>query len=108
LGFALPDFWNVDIPVTSSGPQHLGITQNFVDAILDGTPLIAPAEEGIKSVELANAMIYSSLTESTVELPMDSAAYESKLNELIASSTHVKKVVEKQKEDLASSWNRGK
>ncbi len=108
LGFALPDFWNVDIPVSSSGPQHLGITQNFVDAILDGTPLIAPAEEGINSVELANAMIYSSLTESTVEMPMDSAAYESKLNELIASSTHVKKVVEKQKEDLASSWNRGK
>ena len=108
LGFALPDFWNVDIPVSSSGSQHLGITQNFVDAILDGTPLIAPAEEGIKSVELANAMIYSSLTESTVEMPMDSAAYESKLNELIASSKHVKKVVEKQKEDLASSWNRGK
>lgn len=108
LGFALPDVWNVDIPESFSGPQHIGITQNFIDAILDGVPLIAPAEEGINSVELANAMIYSSLTGTTVELPMDSAAYETKLNELIASSKHVKKVVEKQEEDMASSWNRRK
>ena len=48
--------------------------QNFVNAILDGEPLIAPGAEGIHSVELANVMLYSSLIGQTVELPMDSAA----------------------------------
>ena len=49
--------------------------QNFVDAILKGVPLIAPAEEGIHSVELANGMIFSAICDKTIELPLDSAAY---------------------------------
>ena len=69
-----------------NGPQHAGITQNFVDAILDGTPLIAPAEEGIHSLELANAMLYSSFQGRAVDLPMDAAGYEQQLKELIADS----------------------
>ena len=47
--------------------------QNFVNAILDGEPLIAPGEEGIHSVELANVILYSSLMDKTIQLPMDSA-----------------------------------
>ena len=50
--------------------------KNFVEAILDGAPLIAPAEEGIRSLELANAMIYSSFTGGTVELPLNAGTYE--------------------------------
>ena len=61
-----------------------------MDAILDGTPLIAPAEEGIRSVELANAMVYSSLEGRMVELPLDGAAYEARLQQLIAESTFEK------------------
>ncbi len=39
---------------TEPGPRaaHQAITENFVAAILDGTPLIAPAEEGLHSVEV--------------------------------------------------------
>ncbi len=92
--FRRPSVWNIEIPVDSGGGQHSQITQNFVDAILDGTPLIAPAEEGINSVELANAMIYSSLTDQTVVFPMDAQAYEKKLFELIEGSRFEKKVVE--------------
>ena len=36
---------------------------------LDGKALIAPAIEGVHSVELANACIYSTLTDSTVTAP---------------------------------------
>ena len=57
-----------------------------MDAILDGTPLIARAEEGIKAVELANAMIYSSVKKQTVTLPLDSDAYEALLKGFIATS----------------------
>jgi len=57
--------------------------KNFVAAILDKTPLIAPAREGIHSVELANAMLYSSLIGKTVELPLNGRAYERKLKAMI-------------------------
>jgi len=77
-----------------------------VNAILDGTLLIAPGEEGINSVELANAMIYSSLLGDTLELPMDGAAWEKKLNELIAGSTIRKKTVKVAAEDFANSFRK--
>ncbi len=106
IGFARPDIWNVEIPYDTCGAQHTEITQNFVDAILDGTALIAPAEEGVASVELANAALYSSLTGQTIELPLDSAAYETKLNQLIDESKFVKKVVEGQNEDFTKSFTK--
>ena len=55
---------------------HAIMMQNFVNAILDGEPLVAPGEEGVNSVELANAMVYSSLLDQTVELPMEGGAWE--------------------------------
>jgi len=57
-------------------------------------------------VELANASLYSSLTGQTVELPLDGAAYERKLQALVAGSTFEKKVVEIQGEDFTRSFVR--
>lgn len=91
--FASPGVWNIDIPVSGTAGQHAAITQNFVNAILDGEPLMAPAREGINSVELANAILLSSLTEKTVELPMDSKVFERRLKKLIRESTFTKKPV---------------
>ena len=105
-GFSKPETWNVEIPFDTSGGMHQDITQNFADAVLDGTPLIAPAEEGTWSVELANATLYSSLTGQTVELPLDGAAYEKKLQQLIAESKFEKKVVKSAGEDFTKSFNR--
>jgi predicted dehydrogenase len=105
-GFARPEVWNVEIPFDNAPAQHATLTQNFVDAILDGVPLIAPAAEGLHSVELANAALYSSLTNATVELPLDGAAYEGKLEALIAGSRHEKKVVQVQGEDFTKSFVR--
>jgi predicted dehydrogenase len=104
VGFARPAVWNVDIPFEGGGPRHEEITQNFVEAILDGQPLIAPASEGIHSVELANATLYSSLLSQTIELPLDGAAYELKLQQLCAQSKHEKKVVEVTGEDFTKSF----
>jgi len=80
--------------------------QNFVDSILDGAPLIAPGEDGLHSVELANVILYSSLIGQTVELPMDGAAYERKLQQLIAESKFEKKVVEITNDDFTKSFHR--
>lgn len=104
--FAKPDVWNIDIPFDTIPNTHAILMQNFVDAILDGVPLIAPGEEGLGSVELANAFLFSSLLDKTIELPMDSAAWEQKLNQLIAESKHQKKVVEVTTDDFTKSFNR--
>ncbi len=106
VGFAKPEVWNIRIPIDNAPGPHATLMQNFVDAILDGTPLIAPGEDGIHSVELANVMRYSSLIGKTVELPMDSKAYEKKLKQLIAGSTIKKKVVKVVGEDFTKSFNR--
>jgi hypothetical protein len=84
--FAMPATSEVEIPVSGKGGQHLGILKNFAAAIRDGEPLIAPAAEGIHSVELANAMLYSALIGQTIELPLDGAAYASHWEKLIAKS----------------------
>jgi predicted dehydrogenase len=106
FGFAKPEVWNVEIPFENAANGHASLMQNFINAILDGEPLIAPGEEGIHSVELANVILYSSLIDQTVELPMDSAAYEKKLNQLIAGSKFEKKVAAVSDEDFTKSFRK--
>lgn len=89
-GFAKPEIWDITIPTTGTGGQHRRILENFADAILKGDKLIAPAAEGINSVELANAMLYSTIKDRTVELPLDAAAFESELDKLIKQSKFYK------------------
>ncbi|MBI5387116.1 MAG: Gfo/Idh/MocA family oxidoreductase [Verrucomicrobia bacterium] len=105
-GFAKPEVWNIDIPFENIGAQHADIAQNFVDAVLDGAPLLCPAAEGVHSVELANAILYSSLVGKTVELPLDGLAYEQRLKKLVADSKFEKKVVATAGEDFTKSFNR--
>jgi predicted dehydrogenase len=88
--FARPEVEVIEYDIEGTGGQHMEILENFVDAILEGTELIAPAEEGIRSVELANAMLYSSLLQQPVDLPLDGAAFEQELMKLIESSTFIK------------------
>lgn len=104
--FAKPAVRNVEIPVEGKGGQHAAIIENFVAAILDRKPLIAPAREGIHSVELANAMLYSSLTEKTVDLPLDGRQFARRLGKLIRES-RFKKTVRQQthgEADISASF----
>lgn len=105
-GFARPEVWHVEIPFDNAPAQHATLTQNFVDAILDRAPLLAPGEEGIRSVELANAMLFSSLRGETLSLPLDGAAYERQLQDLIAHSRSEKKTVAPTVEDFTKSFTR--
>ncbi len=105
-GFAKPEVWNVEIPFADASNGHAVLMQSFVDSILDGTPLIASGYDGMGSVELANVLLYSSLIGQTVQLPLDSAVWETKLNELIANSTTRKKVVKIQSDDFTASFRK--
>ena len=90
-GFAKPESWSIDLPIPQGSASHNEVLQNFTNAILHGSPLIAPAAEGIRSIELANAILLSSWKNQSISLPMDSAEYEQQLLHRINSSTHVKK-----------------
>ena len=54
---------------------HEVIIANFADAILNGEPLIAPAEEGLNSITINNAIILSAQKRETINLPLDEDEY---------------------------------
>ena len=84
--FGRPASALVPVEAEGHGGQHNEVLRNFADAILDGAPLIAPATEGIHSVELANAMLLSAWLGRSVSLPIDGREYERHLRERIATS----------------------
>jgi hypothetical protein len=49
---------------------------NFARAITDGEPLLCPGEEGIRGLELADAMLLSGNTGRPVDVPVDRAAFD--------------------------------
>ncbi len=108
LAFGEPECWDIIVPCGENSDQHRVILQNFTDAILDGKQLLAPAEEGIKAVELANSFLYSSLINQTVELPLDSVEFEKIINDLIENSDgfEKKKVRTDVKSSLKKSFNK--
>ncbi len=108
--FGKPGVWEIDVPPPASGGTglHTDILDNFAKAILDGEEVIAPGPEGIRSVELGNAMVLSSIDNETIDLPMDSARYEKLLQKLIRESRFEKKVTDdksKPDADLSNSFN---
>jgi predicted dehydrogenase len=81
----------IDVPYEHHGEGgHRFIIENFANAILSGEPLIAPAQEGINSVMLGNAIMLSSFRKHAVEIPIDEDAYEQLLQVLIQQSTFQK------------------
>lgn len=89
--FAAPEVSVETFDGLNHGEQHIGVLKNFVAAVLDGVPLIAPAAEGLASVELANAMLLSAFERRPVDLPIDADVYAMQLQQRIAASTHRKK-----------------
>ena len=92
-GFGEPECWKIDIPVKSEHAGHVTIIQNWIDTIVKGVPLLAPGEEGVKALEIANAIYLSSWLNETVEFPFDPDLYYEKLQEKINQSTFKKKNV---------------
>jgi predicted dehydrogenase len=84
--FAVPQTTRKEFVFEPPAAAHRVVVQNFVDAIRKGTPLLAPAAEGLASLELANAMLLSSVTKQAVELPLSARRYAALLTQLIAKS----------------------
>ncbi len=78
----------VEIPDIPHG--HAAITRNFARHLLFGEPLVSPGEEGLQSLELANAVWLSSYTGKPVRLPLSRRAYDAFLARKRKESKFVK------------------
>ena len=83
-GVAQPPY-SLNQPSTSSTQATSSSWRNFRDAIRAGVPLLAPADEAIRSLELGNAMLLSGLLGRAVDLPIDAALMERELQRLAAT-----------------------
>jgi len=84
-GMGRPEHWQINIPLGGGSTefivQHKLVTQNWVNAILHGAPLLAPGEEGIKGLMISNAMLLSTWIDDWVDLPIDEDLFLEKLQE---------------------------
>ena len=62
-------------------PQHAGVIEGFARHILYGEPLVAEGLEGIRGVQLANAMYLSAWTGQMVQVPADPEVFYQALQE---------------------------
>lgn len=85
-GFAQPKYTEETIKQGGNNPQHVGILNNFANAILGTEPLYVDGREGLKCVELIDSMLLSSWTDKTVSLPIDDDEYYGELKKRIDSS----------------------
>ncbi|MFP6806193.1 MAG: Gfo/Idh/MocA family oxidoreductase [Pseudomonadales bacterium] len=103
-GFQKPGTRKEQIAISGQGGQHIEVLQNFAAAILKGEPLIAPAAEGLQSVELCNAMLLSTWQNKTVTLPISARSYATRLKKLVDNSRFAKTVEAHVVEDMSSSF----
>jgi len=105
--FAKVEDWEINIPFSpDSGHPHRDILQNYVNAIQNQEPLIAPAPEGIRSVSLGNAIMLSSFTGKPAALPLDGDEYEKHLLELINTSSFKKSAGNTTVTDISQSFSK--
>lgn len=104
-GFGRPKTEYIEYKFENGGPQHKGITQNFTDHLIKGTPLLASGYEGINGLSISNAMMLSSWKNDWVNLPNDGEEFWAELQKKIASvKNREKKVVEEKIADLSDTY----
>lgn len=89
---------------TEKETAHNGILQNFTDAVLDGTPLLAPGYEGIKEITLSNAAYLSAWTGKKVSLQMNYDEFDNELSKRIETSSGERAVSAKKAKGQSSRW----
>lgn len=72
--FSYPENWD---------QQHIDVIINFAAAVEQGIPLIAPGSDGIRAVQISNALHLSSWLDREVDLPVDGDLFYEKLQEKI-------------------------
>ena len=85
-GFGEPKYTYEEIKPEGINPQHIGILNNFANAVLGLEPLFVDGREGLQSVMLMDAMLLSTWKDKAVTLPFDDDEYLAELQKHIATS----------------------
>ena len=74
------------LPTDGENPQHAGVINAFAAHLLRGEKLVAEAEDGLRALELSNAMHLSGWLGRRVEIPVSREAFNRELEKRIAAS----------------------
>ncbi len=89
-GFGRPEHWKCDIPVGEvKRGGHSWVTEKWIEAIAknDSSLLIVDGREGLKSLEISNAMLLSDWVNDWVDLPVDEDQFVELLKERVKNSS---------------------
>ena len=84
-GFGEPKYETIEVETDGQNPQHVGILNNFSNAVLGLEPLFVDGKEGINGVQLMDSMLLSTWLNDFVELPIDDELYLSELQKRVAT-----------------------
>ncbi|MCQ2399467.1 MAG: Gfo/Idh/MocA family oxidoreductase [Clostridia bacterium] len=101
-GFGWIDRKVFEVETDGKNDQHVGILNNFANAVLGIEPLFVKGQDGINGVELMDAMLLSKFVEKTVTLPIDDDFYYQELQKKVATSND--KIVKEQTFDTAGTY----
>ena len=75
-----------DLETDGANPQHYGVINAFAAHLLRGEKLIAEKEDGLRALQLSNAIHLSGWTGRQVEIPADPAEFNKELEKRIQKS----------------------
>lgn len=81
-----PSFTYQEFTPHQAETAHAGILQNFTDAILHGSELIAPGYDGINELSISNAAYLSAWTDQWVDLPVNGDDFLEQLRKRVEGS----------------------
>jgi len=103
--FVSPKATTTVLEIEGENPQHRGVRKAFATAILRDEPLIADGREGIKGLQLSNAMHLSAWTNASVEIPFDEEKYRNLLMERVKTSRRKVSSESAVAADMSSTFN---
>ncbi len=107
-GFDIPEFEKIEVETDGENLQHAGVLSNFARAILGKEALWIDGAEGIKGVELMNAIMLSGWKDGQkVNIPVNEDEYLKILKQKQALS-RVKTGVEEKVEDVSVTYKKKK
>ena len=74
-GFGAPKGAKVELETDGQNLQHVGIVRNFTNTLLGKEKLFVDGREGLKGVQLMDAMLYSTFINDEVPIPFDDEAF---------------------------------
>ena len=92
-----------EITPAEIGTEHIGIIQNFVNAIETGEALISPGADGLGAVKIINAAYLSAWKNCSIEFPADAEEYFSQLKSRQTDGKKDKKLTDSS-ENSESRW----